>query len=66
MKQQIPLNNTNLNITSKGNDKNGNYCIGLKFNNDALSFSIQTGGNLKNTGNLIKGCLLYTSDAADE
>ena len=55
MKQQIPLNNTNLNITSKGNDKNGNYCIGLKFNNDALSFSIQTGGNLKNTGNLIKG-----------
>ena len=55
MKKQVPFNNTNLNITSKGHDKNGNYCIGLRFNNNALSFSIQTNGNLRNTENLIKG-----------
>ena len=54
MKKQIPLNNTNLNITSKGHNKNGNYCIGLKYNNDVLSFNIQTAGNLKNTERIIK------------
>ncbi|GEM_PF-3393129 len=55
MKTQIPLNNTNLNIVSKGNDKSGNFCIGLRFNNSAMPFAIQTNNNLKNTGNIIKG-----------
>lgn len=55
MKKQIPLNNTNLNITGKGNDKSGNYCIQLRFNSKPIAFNIQTNGNLRNTERIIKG-----------
>lgn len=53
--KSISLNNSNLSIEGKGNDKNGNYCIKVKFNSKPQSFNIQTNGNLRNTERIIKG-----------
>lgn len=48
------LPNCNLYITGSGLDSNGNKVVKLKFVN-SRGFSIQTNGNLPNTGRILRG-----------
>lgn len=48
------LPNCNLYITGSGLDANGNKVVKLKFVN-SRGFSIQTNGNLPNTGRILRG-----------
>lgn len=51
----IDLPKTNLELIGSGHDTNGNKIVKLRFFNSKRGFSIQTSGNLRNTGNILRG-----------
>ncbi len=54
MSKDISFPNSNLYLCGSGLDKNGNKIIKVNFAN-SRAFSIQTTGNLKLTGNILRG-----------
>ena len=54
MGKYIELPNCNLGLTGSGHDTNGNKVIKLNFAG-SKGFSIQTNGNLKRTGTILRG-----------
>jgi hypothetical protein len=50
----IKLENSNLYLVGSGHDVNGNKIVKVCFPN-ATKFSIQTNGNLKKTGSILRG-----------
>ena len=50
----ISLPKCNLYLVGSGHDTNGNKIVKLNFPN-SRGFSIQTNGNLKNTGSILRG-----------
>ena len=54
MAKQISLPKCNLYLIGSGNDINGNKIVKLTFLN-SRGFSIQTTGNLKQTGTILRG-----------
>jgi hypothetical protein len=54
MEKDVSLPKCNLYLVGSGLDTNGNKVVKLNFPN-SRTFSIQTGGNLPNTGNILRG-----------
>ena len=54
MAQGVELPNCNLYLKGSKYDTNGNKVVSLTFPN-SRGFSIQTGGNLKKTGSILRG-----------
>lgn len=58
-KKTISLPKCNLHLLGSGHDANGNKIVKLSFVN-TRGFSIQTNGNLKKTGTILRGLKTYS------